>query len=81
MGEFVGPLIGGLMTKYFGYIKGCSYTGFGVMGIGLLYGLVFCEKKSKIVEVEENKNLMGNSQHKVILVISPKMTPIITSIE
>jgi len=43
------------MTHYFGYVKGCSYTGILILVIAVLYSLVFFDKPSKnkaLLEVE-----------------------------
>jgi len=48
LGEFIGPLAGGFMTNKFGYTSGSSYTGFALIGLGLLYTFVFCEKPRRV---------------------------------
>jgi hypothetical protein len=48
----MGPLAGGVMTERFGYITGCSYTGFILIGLGLTYTFVFCEQPRKIAQAK-----------------------------
>ena len=67
LGEFVGPLLGGFMTHYFGYVKGCTYTGVLLLIIAAFYALVFCDKSAKkkaLLKVEEVIDLSSSIKYK-----------------
>jgi hypothetical protein len=37
IGELIGPITAGFLTKYLGFEKGCVVTAFGLLACALLY--------------------------------------------
>jgi len=37
IGELIGPTMSGILTKRYGFERGCSFTGIGIIAVGILY--------------------------------------------
>lgn len=61
------------MTEYYGYIKGCSYTGFLLLIFAGLYGSLLCKKK-----IKRGKHLkldLNNISHPRSPKLGPSLSP------
>jgi hypothetical protein len=63
------------MTDDFGYIHGCSYTGFGIMAIGIVYGCVLFKPISREETSSKLKvPILSKEEADAIEITSPRIS-------